>query len=129
MRGSFTYEIPVEVWFDDNWHVVYTNEDNLVVRLPIRLAGIVARHLSSIKGTSSKELTIHLSVDWYYDPGCIHMVNGDPGYPPEGDEERLVQTLTIDGDEIDRDVATEIVELFEYIIEEYEFPKECYNEP
>ena len=33
------------------------------------------------------EYTAKISGSYYYDPGCMYLKNGDPGYPPEEDYE------------------------------------------
>ena len=35
------------------------------------------------------ELELSFLSSGYYDPGCMYTRGGDPGYPPEGDEERV----------------------------------------
>lgn len=43
---------------------------------------------------------IHLVIDWkssgYNDPGCWNLPNGDPGYPPEGDDERTMEAVRLE---------------------------------
>jgi uncharacterized protein YneR len=39
------------------------------------------------------EIIIKVNCKGYYDPGCWYLRNGDPGYPPEGDEERLIDAI------------------------------------
>jgi hypothetical protein len=50
------------------------------------------------QGTNSKIITVsnpdgdetldvYVKYKWYYDPGCSHMSNGDPGYPSESEVE------------------------------------------
>jgi hypothetical protein len=41
------------------------------------------------------EITIHFESSGSFDPGCIWMANGDPGYPPEGSEDREFVAATI----------------------------------
>lgn len=36
---------------------------------------------------SDTEVGLIINGKTYYDPGCMYLANGDPGYPPEYDEE------------------------------------------
>lgn len=117
-KGSFKCEIPVECWVDKG-RLVYVDVDGNTVRFPSKLTGDLSQYICG-KGDKATELMLHLFVSWYYDPGTYYD-------PPEGDEERLVQTITCDGEELDRDLAEELVELFEDIIEEYGIDCECYE--
>lgn len=43
----------------------------------------------------SAEITIHFESSGSFDSGCAYLTNGDPGYPPEGYDERLFVSATI----------------------------------
>ena len=117
-RGSFQCEIPVECWIEKG-RLVYVDVDGNTVRFPSNLIGDLSQYICG-KGDKATELMLHVVVSWYYDPGTYYD-------PPEGDEERLVQAITCGGEELNKDLAEELVELFEYIIEDYEPDGECYE--
>ena len=41
------------------------------------------------------EIAVRLDINGYYYPGCMYRSNGDPGDPPEGDEERIITAIII----------------------------------
>ena len=71
---------------------------------------------------------IKLKCSGYYDPGCMYLNNGDPGYPPEGDDVREVQSIEIiDGDRVlslTGPAWCQIEEFFENEIMDAELPQE-----
>lgn len=75
------------------------------------------------------ELRISLKCSGYYDPGCRYMSNGDPGYPPCGDDHREVESIEIvteDGKTIALSGAAwcQIEELFEQQIVDADLPEQ-----
>lgn len=62
------------------------------------------------------EVIIDYTRSGYYDPGCMYLNNGDPGYPPEGDDYAdLVEAyLLIDSKRTDlpRDVQDDLFTQF-----------------
>jgi hypothetical protein len=117
MDRSFVYQIPVECWLDDNSNAVYVDADGNTVRFPVVLANMVDPYLVD---KETHEIIISLRVDWWYTPGSYLD-------PPEGGEERNVIDITIESCRFGVATSSRLEELFEYIIEEYEFPQECYD--
>ncbi len=55
------------------------------------------------------ELTVVVSSSGYYDSGSMYARNGDPGDPPEGDEERTVTRIEdADGLPLPKELTEEI---------------------
>lgn len=72
------------------------------------------------------EITIHFESTGSFDPGCMWMPNGDPGYPPEGDEERTFVAAFIrehgskDEVRLSDDVGNRLFEMYEEKINDVE---------
>jgi hypothetical protein len=43
-----------------------------------------------------ESVNIYVRYNWYYDPGCSHMSNGDPGYPSESEVEIIEYHISED---------------------------------
>jgi len=68
-----------------------------------------------------------VEVNWYYDPGVWYLPNGDPGYPPESDEERIITYVTLGNYKFTEDELEKLASLFSDAVEEYEFDEEYYR--
>jgi len=86
--------------------------------IPIRIA-------EEHRGEAVEELTIDARSSGYYDPGVL---SGPPErcYPPEGDDERIVEGASITcGDrriELSKEAAEKLFEMYETEIMECELP-------
>jgi len=80
---------------------------------------------------SYAEVQINFSSSGYEDPGVHTFRNGDPGYPPEGDDERTVTDVRIvDGPQAPPEVAQELEQHYQNEIQEVEIDTEPdYPEP
>jgi hypothetical protein len=45
---------------------------------------------------TEESVNIYVRYNWYYDPGCSHMPNGDPGYPAESEIEIIEYHISED---------------------------------
>ena len=64
------------------------------------------------------ELSITVSSSGYNSPGTMYASNGDPGDPPEGDEERTVTSIEdVDGNAIPKELHGEITSWLDKEIE------------
>lgn len=66
------------------------------------------------------DLVIHFLSSGYYDPGCRTLRNGDPGYPPEGDDERVLDYVERDGVRLPADEAQAIFDQHQSEVDEAE---------
>ena len=57
-------------------------------------------------------LVIHFLSSGYHDPGCMYLSNGDPGYPPEGDEERVLDYMEMGGLRVPQEFAEKLFERY-----------------
>lgn len=83
-------------------------------------------------GVTGAELEIFWRSKGYHDPGCWYLRNGDPGYPPEGEDIRTIEKMTIDGKELSGDLRKMIEddvgeEVMEKLLKDQDLP-ECDDE-
>tara|TARA_Y100000034_G_scaffold114215_1_gene150057 strand:- start:1193 stop:1840 length:648 start_codon:yes stop_codon:yes gene_type:complete len=92
--------ITVELYIPEETNEIVEEGNDTAV--PNDVSAFIMQHFSSL-GANPSDHTMEISIDYessgYYDPGVHTLSNGDPGYPPEGEDERIVNgaTLIIDG--------------------------------
>ena len=73
-------------------------------------------------------LTIHFLSSGYYDSGCT---SGPPEncYPPEGEDERILDWIEADGQELPQDLAARLFEKFQDKVDALEMELPEYEPP
>ena len=66
------------------------------------------------------DLEISFNVTGYYASGSMYKSNGDPGDPPEGDEERTLDGVTVGGDKLDPRLSQVLFDHYQDEINEVE---------
>lgn len=101
----FTKEMLEEAWDDQNecimreWHsddikalpddAIWFNNSRLLFE---DVCAILSKYVDA---TYPNEIEISFRCKGAYYPACHYMPNGDPGYPEEMDEERIITSITI----------------------------------
>lgn len=74
------------------------------------------------------EMTIHFLSSGYYDPG-VTWGPMEGSYPPEGEDERVLDRIEIDGIELPKEIAEKIFEKYQEQVDavEMEVPEPDYD--
>lgn len=107
---------------------VHLDENGLTIGLQW-VPDEIEEQLLPFMDSNDCEMVVSFDVDGSYSPGCWYMPNGDPGYPDEWDEERIVTSISI-GDHVLQD-SKKYRELFgclDSIIDEYELDESLYED-
>lgn len=73
-----------------------------------------------VHGIADGELIIEFNSSGYNDPGSMYGGPDNLGYPPEGDDERLLDACYIDDRKVSDAIANELFDLYLSQIEEVE---------
>ena len=121
-KGSFTYKIPLEMWWDKG-QICYMPYDDNEYRLPPKWRSYLYPGAHKYLQSEDKyfELFFEVNIEWWSYGGSYY----DP--PDEGEDRDLLSVWVGDMQIKDRRTLDDFFDLFEDYIEDYEFPNEVYE--